>query len=104
MKRWCNKLIFFYKSITSLFSYLSSYLDFPSQINHPLRSVSASVIKPLLSRTKSFKNAFSSRIETTEHFLLGRHLYFSHRTELFENLDKVDSSFLNLNVKIKSVF
>ena len=38
--------------------YLYSYLDFPSQINYSLRSVSASVIKPSLSRTKSFKNTF----------------------------------------------
>ena len=38
--------------------YLYSYLDFPSQINYSLRSVSASVIKPFLSRTKSFKNTF----------------------------------------------
>ena len=35
-----------------------SYLDFPSQINYSSRSVSASVIKPSLSRTKSFKNTF----------------------------------------------
>ena len=33
-------------------------MDFPSQINFSLRSVSASVIKPSLSRTKSFKNTF----------------------------------------------
>ena len=38
--------------------YLYSYLDFPSQINYSLRSASASVIKPSLSRTKSFKNTF----------------------------------------------
>ena len=42
-RHWCNKLIFFY----------------PSQINYSLRSVLASVIKPSLSRTKSFKNTFS---------------------------------------------
>ena len=35
-----------------------SCLDFPSQINYSLRSVSASLIKPPMSRTKSFKNAF----------------------------------------------
>ena len=33
-------------------------MDFPSQINYSLRSVSASVIKPPVSRTKSFKNTF----------------------------------------------
>ena len=37
-----------------------SCLDFPSQINYSLRSVLASVIKPSLSRTKSFKNTFFS--------------------------------------------
>ena len=35
-----------------------SCLDFPSQINYSLRSVSTSVIKPPMSRTKSFKNTF----------------------------------------------
>ena len=38
--------------------YLYSYLDFPSQINYSVRSVSASAIKPFLSRTKSFKSTF----------------------------------------------
>ena len=58
-RRWCNKLIFFYKIVNGLLpGYLYSYLDFPSQINYSLRSVSASVIKPFLSRTKSFKNTF----------------------------------------------
>ena len=33
--------------------------DLLSQINHPLRPVSASIIKPVLSRTKSFKNTVS---------------------------------------------
>ena len=45
-KLWCNKLIY-------------SCLDFPTQINYPLRSVSGSVIKPSMSRTKSFKILFS---------------------------------------------
>ena len=45
-------------SLTSCGEGLYSYLDFPSQINYSLRSVSASVIKPSLSRTKSFKNTF----------------------------------------------
>ena len=35
-----------------------SYLDFPSQINYSLRSVSASFIKRSLSRTKFFKTCF----------------------------------------------
>ena len=38
--------------------YLCLYLDFLSQKNYSLRSVSASFIKPPLSRTKSFKNTF----------------------------------------------
>ena len=162
--------------------YLYSYLDFPSQINYSLRSVSASVIKPSLSRTKSFKNTFfpycinewnnltveirnsksvgafkklikcekkensvfsiydplgvklftrlrlqfshlnghkfrhgfgdtinvmcacRSEVETTEHFLLYCHLCPSQRLELFQNLEIVDSSFLNLKFKEKVSF
>ena len=157
-------------------------MDFPSQINYSLRSVSASVIKPPLSRTKSFKNTFfpyyindwnnlivevrnsesvsalknrlnakkkeksifsiydplnvklltrlrlqfshlndhkfrhgfratisamcacGSETETTEHFLLRCHLYSPQRLELFDNLAKVESSFLNLNIKDKVFF
>ena len=153
-------------------------MDFPSQINYSLRSLSASVIKPSLSRTKSFKSTFfpycinewnnltveirnsksvsafknlikcekkenslfsiydplgvklltrrlrlqfsllnehkfrhgfgdtinamcacGSEGETTEPFLLRCHLYSLQRLELIENFEKVDSSFLNLNVK-----
>ena len=44
---------------------------------------------------------FGSEVETTEHFLLRCHLYSPQRLELFENLKKVDSSFLNLKVKEK---
>ena len=170
------QLIFFSKIVNYLLpGYLYSYLDFSSQINYSLRSVSASVIKPSLSRTKSFKNTFfpycinewnnltvetrysksvcafkklikcekkeiydppgfklftclwlqfshlnehkfrngfgdtinamcacGSEVETTEHFPLRCHLYSPQRLELFENLEKVDSSFLNLKVKKKS--
>ena len=159
-----------------------SYLDFPSQINYSLRSVSASFIKRSLSRTKFFKTCFpycinewsnltveirnsksvsafkklikckkeqktsifsiydplgvklltrlrlqfshlnehkfrhgfgdtisamcarGSEVETTEHFLLRCHLYCPQRLELFENLEKVDSSFLNSKVKEKVSF
>ena len=42
-----------------------------------------------------------SEVETTEHFLLHCHLYFPQRLELSENLEKIDSSFLNSNVKDK---
>ena len=45
-----------------------------------------------------------SEVETTEHFLLRCHLYSPQRLELFENLEKVDSSFLNLKVKEKVSF
>ena len=48
--------------------------------------------------------ACGSEVETTEHFLLRYHLYSPQRLELFENLEKVDSSFLNLNVKDKVCF
>ena len=152
---------------------------FPSKINYTLRSISTSVIKPPMPRTKSLKNTFfpyctnewnnltveirnsksvsafkklikcekkenslfsiydplgvklltrlklqfshlnehkfrlgfedtintmcacGSEVKTTEQFLLRCHLYSPQRLELFENLEKVDASFLNLNVKDK---
>ena len=48
--------------------------------------------------------ACGSEVEITEHFLLSCHLYSPQRLELFENLEKVDASFLNLNVKGKVNF
>ena len=48
--------------------------------------------------------ACGSEVETTEHFLLCCHLYSPQRLELFENLENVDSSFLNLKVKEKVSF
>ena len=48
--------------------------------------------------------ACESEVETTEHFLLRCHLYSPQRLVLFENLNKVDSNFLNLNVKDKVSF
>ena len=48
--------------------------------------------------------ACGSEVETTEHFLMRCHLYSQQRLELFENLKKVDSSFLNLKVKGKVNF
>ena len=48
--------------------------------------------------------ACGSEVETTEHFLLCCRLYSPQRLELFENLEKVDSSFLNLKVKEKASF
>ena len=44
------------------------------------------------------------KVKTTEHFLLRCHLYSPQRLELFENLEKVDSSFLNLKIKEKVSF
>ena len=59
-RRWCNKLIFFYKIVNGLFpNYLYSCLDFPSQINYALRSVSTSVIKPPMSEQSPLKILFS---------------------------------------------
>ena len=48
--------------------------------------------------------ACGSEVETTEHFLLRCHLYTLLRLELFENLEKVDPSFLNLKVIEKVSF
>ena len=48
--------------------------------------------------------ACRSEVETTEHFLLHCHLCPSQRLELFQNLEIVDSSFLNLKVKEKFSF
>ena len=48
--------------------------------------------------------ACRSEVETAEHFLLRFHLYSPQRLELFEKLEKVDSSFLNVNVKDKVSF
>ena len=45
-----------------------------------------------------------SEVETTEHFLLRYYLFSPQRLELFENLKKFDSSFLNLKVKEKVGF
>ena len=46
----------------------------------------------------------TTEVETTEQFLLRCHLYSAQRLELFENLEEVDSSCLNLNVKDKVNF
>ena len=43
--------------------------------------------------------ACGSEVETTKHFLLRCHLCSPQKLELFEDLGKVDSRFLNLNVK-----
>ena len=48
--------------------------------------------------------ACGNEVETTEHFLLRCHLYSPQGLEIFENLEKVGSSFLNLKVKEKVSF
>ena len=40
-------------------NYLCSFLDFPSQENYPLRSAFENNIRPIPTRTKTFKNSFS---------------------------------------------
>ena len=59
--RWRNKLVFFYKILNRLLpDYLYSYLEFLSQESYLVRSSSASIIRPLPTRTKSFKGTFFS--------------------------------------------
>ena len=48
--------------------------------------------------------ACGSEVETTENFHLRCRRYSPQKLELFENLEKVDSSFLNLNIKDKVSF
>ena len=44
--------------------------------------------------------AWESEVETNENFILRCHFYSPQRLELFENLEKVDSSFWNLKTKL----
>ena len=48
--------------------------------------------------------ACGREVEATEHFLLLCHLCPTQRLEPFENVKKVDSSFLNLNNKYNVSF
>ena len=43
--------------------------------------------------------ACGTEVETTEHFLLPCHLYSALTLKLFENLEKIDPNFINLNEK-----
>ena len=43
-------------------------------------------------------------VETTEHFLLRCHIFSNSRFELFENLKKLESNFLNLSANEKVQF
>ena len=57
-RRWRNKLVLFIKTVNRLLpDDLYSYLDFASQESYP-RSSSGSIIRPLPTRTKSFKGTF----------------------------------------------
>ena len=40
-----------------------------------------------------------TKVKTTEHFLMQFHLYSALRLELFENIEKIDPNFFNLNEK-----
>ena len=42
--------------------------------------------------------------ETTEHFLLSYHFYYTQRSELFDKRDKVSLNFQTLNAKDKVLF
>ena len=58
-RRWRSKLIFFYKIINGILpDYLYSYLEFSPQDNYPLRLASKTIIRPIPTRTKTFKNTF----------------------------------------------
>ena len=58
-RRWRSKIIFFYKIINGILpNYLYSCIEFPSQENYPLRSAFSNVIRPIPTRTKTFKNTF----------------------------------------------
>ena len=43
--------------------------------------------------------ACGTEVKTAKHFLLLFHFYSTLRLELFENLEKTDPNFVNLNVK-----
>ena len=58
-RRWYNNLTFIYEIVNELLpGYLHSCIEFYSQNNYPLRSVSATKLKCTLSRTKSFSKTF----------------------------------------------
>ena len=57
-RRWRSKLVFYKTANRLLPDVFDSYLDFPSQENYLLRLSSASIIRPLPTRTESFKGTF----------------------------------------------
>ena len=58
-KHYHNKLVFLYKIVNRLLpDYLYSYLHFPPQEGYLLRPSSGPIIRPLPTRTESFKGAF----------------------------------------------
>ena len=42
---------------------------------------------------------YNVEIKSNKHFLLYCHVYFSHRLELFNNFNKINSSFFKLSAK-----
>ena len=48
--------------------------------------------------------ACGADVETTEHFLLRCHVYSTQWFELFDNLERANSDFKNLNVKDHVLF
>ena len=85
-----------YDKISPLFEFLSN--QFGIFVNLEYLSKSMTKSHPFLSSYLIAMCACGREVETTGHFLLRCHLYSSQRLELSENLEKADSSFLNLKV------
>ena len=66
-------------------------LEFSHLKEHKFRHGFADTINPVC--------ACGADIETTEHFLLCCHFYSTQRLELFDNLERLNSDFRNLNDK-----
>ena len=66
-------------------------LEFSHLKEHKFRHGFADTINPMC--------ACGADVETTEHFLLCCHFYSTQRLELFDNLERLNSDFRNLNGK-----
>ena len=66
-------------------------LEFSHLKEHKFRHGFADTINPMC--------ACGADVETTEHFLLCCHFYSTQRLELFDNLERLNSDFRNLNHK-----
>ena len=66
-------------------------LEFSHLKEHKFRHGFADTINPMC--------ACGADVETTEHFLLCCHFYSTQRLELFDNLERLNSDFRNLNDK-----